>query len=158
MLKLAEELRNIVTLCTPMLQSKSREEATRPPSPGKWSAIQIVGHLIDSASNNQYKFVHGMSSKKSECIAYQQNTWVDTQSHQTANWQTMVALWSAYNQHLAHVIEQVQPESHENQLTIGGAGPFTLAFIMRDYVEHTKHHLLQIDPTFPLDAAFKNVY
>jgi hypothetical protein len=31
--------------------------ARRRPAPGKWSIKEIVGHLIDSASNNHRRFV-----------------------------------------------------------------------------------------------------
>ena len=41
---------------------------------------------------------------------------------------------------------------------IEGAGPFTLAFVMSDYVEHLKHHVRQIFPDSGITSSFVNVY
>jgi hypothetical protein len=43
---------------SPRLAAISDAGATKPPAPGKWSPKQIIGHLIDSASNNHQRFVH----------------------------------------------------------------------------------------------------
>ncbi|MGH7460381.1 MAG: hypothetical protein ACREMA_05050, partial [Longimicrobiales bacterium] len=33
------------------------DRAAQPRAPGKWSPAQIIGHLIDSASNDHQRFV-----------------------------------------------------------------------------------------------------
>ncbi|MEM6381002.1 MAG: DinB family protein, partial [Bacteroidota bacterium] len=33
------------------------ERSAKSPAPGKWSPKQLIGHLIDSASNNHQRFV-----------------------------------------------------------------------------------------------------
>ena len=45
-----------------------------------------------------------------------------------------------------------------NTIQIEGTGPFTLAFVMSDYVEHLEHHLRQIFPDSGITSAFVNVY
>ncbi len=35
----------------------SSADASKRPAPGKWSTKEIIGHLIDSASNNHGRFV-----------------------------------------------------------------------------------------------------
>jgi len=62
----------------------------------------------------------------------------------------------------AAIIAAAPPQVLANTITIEGprgpAGPFTLEFIMSDYIEHLKHHLLQIDPAMPVKSGFVNVY
>jgi hypothetical protein len=70
----------------------------------------------------------------------------------------MVNLWAAYNRHLAYLISRVSPDRLNNTIRIEGVGPFTLAFVMKDYVEHLKHHLRQIFPDSGITSAFVNVY
>ena len=45
-----------------------------------------------------------------------------------------------------------------HEITIDGKGPFSLEFIMKDYVEHLKHHLKQILPGAGIDSKFENIY
>ena len=51
------ELRETVEAATPRLLALSEADASKPPAPGKWSPKQVIGHLIDSASNNHQRFV-----------------------------------------------------------------------------------------------------
>lgn len=89
---------------------------------------------------------------------YRQDDWVDLQKWAAAKWSTMVSLWTHYNQHVAYLIETIEPKYYDNTITIEGVGPFTLEFIMPDYVEHLKHHLKQIFPDAELENKFANVY
>lgn len=145
-----------------MLLQLSEEEVRRGPYPPRWSKVQILGHLIDSACNNQMKFVLAMGAAHTRVIGYAQNHWVDAQQYQRSDWRELVELWRLYNRHLADVIERVPRAALGNTLTIAGPegdkGPFTLEFVMSDYVEHMKHHLLQILPGAQLSHSFKNVY
>ncbi len=161
-LPIAAHLRDTVAIALPRLRALSPEAVTLNPYPPRWSKIEVLGHLIDSACNNQHKFVRAMEQPHIELAGYAQNHWVAVQRYQSADWSHLVDLWSLYNHHLAHIIEQAPLAALGNTVTITGpngpAGPFTLAFIMADYTEHLKHHLLQILPGAPFTHAFKNVY
>lgn len=168
----AEHLREVVRVAVSRLAGFSDAQVRANPYPPKWSKIQVLGHLIDSACNNQQKFVRVMELSvgrggESNLVfpGYAQNHWVDVQGYQDAQWSALVKLFELYNMHLAFVIERVRPELLANTITIEGpkgpAGPFTLEFIMRDYVEHMKHHLLQIDAGLGgmgVKSGFENVY
>ncbi len=83
---------------------------------------------------------------------------IDFQNYQSAEWPQLVAFWKHYNLQLAHTIRHCPPEKHANTISIEGAGPFRLDFIMADYVEHLKHHLRAIIPQAGLESTFSNVY
>lgn len=158
MLETAGELRKTIELAMPLLCAISDRDASVPRAPGKWTRKEVLGHLIDSACNNQQKFVRTMAGAGFDFAGYQQNFWVESQNYNAAGWSALVALWKEYNNHLAHVIEQVDPDALSHTINIEDAGTFTLEFIMKDYVEHLKHHLIQILPGSRLTTKFQNIY
>ena len=50
-------------------------------TPGKWSRKEIVGHLIDSASNNHQRFVRAQDSDDLICPTYDQDAFVRVQRY-----------------------------------------------------------------------------
>ena len=99
-----------------------------------------------------------MQQPSLEFPGYAQDDWVDLQNWANADWIEMVDLFAAYNRHIAYLIETIDPKFHSHTITIEGVGPFTLGFIMPDYVEHLKHHVKQIFPDIELENKFVNVY
>ncbi len=154
----ADYLRQTLVQVLPALQEITEEEAGVKPQPHKWSKKEILGHLIDSASNNQHKFVRAMAQPHVEFVGYAQDSWVAQQAYNNRNWQEIVAFWYAYNLHIAHIIETVNPDYLQHTISIEGSDSFTLAFIMEDYAEHLKHHLKVILPDAGLSSQFENVY
>lgn len=143
----ASHLRSILKHCHPLLAAIPAEAAARQPAPGKWSPKEILGHLIDSAANNHQKFVRTIPAAGGvDFVGYAQDAWVATQQYQQADWHLLVDLWRSYNLHLAHVIMHTEPGCLSHLITIDGAGPYRLDFIMSDYVVHTTHHLAAILP------------
>ena len=159
MQKTATHIREIIEKVMPILEKISDENASLKPQPSKWSKKEIIGHLIDSACNNQQKFVRTMANSHTDFVGYTQDFWVENQAYNLANWQDLLSFWQNYNLHIAHIIENVLPEKLKNTISIQGSEPFTLAFIMSDYAEHLKHHLKQILPDADfLENKFGNVY
>ncbi len=122
---------------------------------GKWTANQILGHLIDSAANNHLRFVDAQFSDDLLFRGYEQNNWVSVQNYNDEPWSNLVHLWSLYNQHLIHVVSRIPREQltmlrrdHTLDLVAWKAvpkdQPVTLEYFIRDYVGHLKHHLEQI--------------
>ncbi len=52
-----ERLRTILETVPPRLRAISEAESVRHPAADKWSRKEILGHLVDSASNNHQRFV-----------------------------------------------------------------------------------------------------
>ena len=90
-----------VEAAVPMLRSMSEARAEQPRAPGKWSPKQVIGHLIDSASNNHQRFVRAQEGPSFAGPGYEQDHWVAVQGYQESSWDEIVALWRAYNRHLA---------------------------------------------------------
>ena len=136
----------------------SEEQSETPRADGKWSPKQIIGHLIDSASNNHQRFVRAQFSDDLVFPGYEQEEWVRAQRYDQESWEHLVQFWKLYNMHLLHlmsvipkpVLTRLRSKHNLPQTawqTIEEDSPVTLEYFMRDYVEHLKNHLRQILPS-----------
>jgi hypothetical protein len=135
----------------------SDAEASARPAPAKWSKKEIVGHLLDSASNNHGRFVRAQLQDDLVFPGYDQDAWVRVQRYQERRWVDLVRAWHAYNHQIASLMEAADPDAlsrprvrhnlHELAWKpVPASGPATLEYFMRDYIEHLKHHLAQALP------------
>lgn len=134
----------LVDASLPMLRSISEGAATRSRMLEKWSAKEIVGHLIDSAANNHQRFIRAQQAPALTFPGYEQEFWVDAQRYRDRPWDDLVRLWSSYNQHLAHVIRHISEADGLNTCIVGENAPLSLRALAIDYVVHMDHHLDQI--------------
>jgi hypothetical protein len=158
MYEVAQNIRDIIAKTLPILRAMPMYRVSDKPRPERWSHKEIIGHLVDSACNNQQKFVRTMAQSHLDFVGYDQNHWVAVQKYQRMDWQTLLDIWAAYNHQIAHIVENVDPSVLGNTISINGSEPFTLRFIMSDYAQHLTHHLKQILPDAGLESAFVNVY
>lgn len=136
------------------LQEISAEDSAKSTN-GEWSRREILGHLIDSATNNHQRFVRAQFKDDLVFPGYEQEQWVSSQKYNDEPWPDLIALWRAYNLHLLHVVSVIP----ENVLTqprdkhsldqiafksVDQNAPATLEYLIRDYLDHLKHHLDQI--------------
>lgn len=148
------ELLDIVDRATPALTALEDSSALAP-APGKWSPREVIGHLIDSASNNHQRFVRARWQDDLVFSGYAQDAWVTAQRYQEAPWGELLTLWGSFNRHLARVMAATpaavltKPHTRHNLHEVAfhavpAGEPATLDYFMRDYVEHLEHHLRQI--------------
>ena len=155
---IADDLRRAVREAEPILAAIDDEASARPPAPGKWCPRELVGHLIDSASNNHQRFVRARFQDDLVFPGYEQDAWVSSQRYREAPWGELVELWRLYNLHLARVLAAVPPEVAERVHTrhnfdqiawkaVPAGEPSTLAYFATDYVGHLRHHLEALSRT-----------
>jgi hypothetical protein len=125
--------------------SLEEASASKKPQPDKWSKKEILGHLIDSASNNHQRFVRVQHLKSLNIPGYEQQEWVKIQQYNSREWKELLSFWRLYNLHLAHIIGNMDEASLQDSITIGANEPTTIGHIALDYVGHIQHHLLQIE-------------
>jgi hypothetical protein len=151
------DFRETIDRAAARLLALSDDEAAARPASGKWSAKEIIGHLVDSATNNLGRFVRAQLQDDLVFEGYEQADWVRVQVYQEREWAELVRLWLALNHHLAKVMERAEPEAMRRPRTrhnldalafqpIDRGQPATLEYFMRDYVAHLKHHLRQVGP------------
>ena len=140
----AARLRETADVAKPRLLSISEQSAGEKPLDEKWSRKEILGHLIDSATNNHQRIVRMQASSDIGTLTYEQEQWVKSQHYHQEPWENLVEFWYRYNVHLAHVIAHADATALENKCDMGYETPATLRFVIEDYVRHVQHHLDQI--------------
>ena len=153
------DLRAIVDAAERELLSLDDDAASRPREPGKWSPKEVIGHLVDSASHNHRRFVRAQLTDDLVFDGYEQEAFVTLQRYAQSPWAELVALFSAYNRHIAHLIAAIPRETRERErarhnlhqvafVPVPQDRPATLEYFMRDYVDHLEHHLAQALPGY----------
>jgi hypothetical protein len=138
-----------VDAAEPRLRAIGDRESAEPVLAGGWSRKQVLGHLVDSVSNNHQRFVRAALQDSLSFPAYEQVSWSEVQRPQEAEWPALIALWTSYNRYLAHVIARLPADKLDVVCVIGANGPVTLRFLVADYLRHLLHHLRQIGAAEP---------
>lgn len=150
-----ERLRTAIADALPRLKGISDDDAARPLSADKWSTKQVIGHLIDSASNNHQRFVRANFTDDLIFPGYDQERWVMLGRYGDAPWDSLLTLWREFNLQIARVMEATpasvrdMPRARHNLHQLAWSAvpedqPATLGYFMSDYVDHLQHHLGQI--------------
>ena len=129
--------------------------STRRNSQGR-TIRQITGHMVDSASNNLHRIVHLQYC--SEPLVFpnyatdgNNDRWIAIQNFQEEDWGLLVGLWKFSNLHIAHVIENIDPEKLDRRWIAKPATDTCAAVevsmrdMVADYLRHLKLHLNQIE-------------
>jgi hypothetical protein len=153
--RLASRLRAAVEEGVTLFEGVSEERTARRPAPREWCAREVIGHLIDSACNNQRRFVINQDADRLTVDPYDQETWVARQHYATTPASVLVPTWAAYNTHVARLIEHI-PDAVLTRgrgaiadyrfvyLDYPPSDVATLRDLIEDYVGHIRHHFKQI--------------
>lgn len=144
MREISERLQSIITSAEPGLRQITPEESSKPLRAGGWSAREVLGHLIDSASNNHQRFVRACLQDSLEFPSYDQEGCVRIEAPQEADWPLLISLWADYNRYLAHIIARLPAAKLETTCRIGSEGTMPLRSVVAGYITHLIHHLGQI--------------
>jgi hypothetical protein len=111
---------------------------------GGWTRNQIVGHMIDSATNNRQRFVRAGTEGEFTGPNYDQEPWVAAHGYGEQPWGTLLEWWRVEHEILAAVVDRIPAERLEARCVVGAAAPVTLRFLIEDYFPHQRHHLEQL--------------
>jgi len=159
-----EDFRDTLEAAERKLSSVEEGTTEQRPAPRKWSPKELLGHLVDSASNNHQRFVRAQFSGHLDFPGYDQDEWVKVQDYQTADWNALVLFWRLYNEHLMHLIERIPEADLKKERTLHNLNeiarktvpknqPVTLEYFIRDYLAHLKHHLQKLFELVGEDTA-----
>uniref|UniRef100_UPI00404B228D DinB family protein n=1 Tax=Flavobacterium sp. TaxID=239 RepID=UPI00404B228D len=140
--KSINRLHDLVERTPNLLMLITEERMSYKSSPTKWSKREILGHLIDSATNNHQRLIRAQFESK-PAIKYDQNKWNEYNFYQEIESEQLINFWTIYNKQLIEIIRRIPTEKLANQVIIGD-NIRTLGFIIEDYVTHLEHHLSQI--------------
>lgn len=136
------QLNFIVEKVPSVLTQISEEKMSEKPGSNKWSKKEIIGHLIDSATNNHQRFVRGQFEDIPE-IHYDQNKWNECSFYQQMDSKQIISFWTSYNRQLIEIIKRIPIDNLNRQVNISD-NSLTIENLIIGYVEHLEHHLKQV--------------
>lgn len=142
----------------PLLLSLTEEQVSVRRNSQRWTVKMLVGHLIDSASNNHQRMVrlqyaprcgHSMPNTEMGMLVFPDYTqdndlWIALQDYQQEDWHQLVMLLKYYNQHICHIIRAVDQTKLNNYWTDYEGNRVTLDAMIRGYIRHLHLHMGQI--------------
>jgi hypothetical protein len=146
---LCEELQMLIESWEPRLMALPPDLILEDRNNQDRNIRQIVGHMVDSASNNTHRIVHLQyreSPLRFPNYATQGNNdrWIAIQDYESEDWHNLVNLWKYANLHIIHVIKNVDPSKLENQWYFDEKTLISLQEGIVDYLRHFKLHLDEI--------------
>ena len=124
-----------------LIENQSSDFFNHRSAPGKWSRRQILGHLIDSATNNHQRFVRAQFEEK-PFITYDQDQWNLHSHYEDMDPMHILRFWTIYNQHLIEVVKRFPEDALQRKCLT--EKEVTLEWLIEDYVVHLEHHLRQL--------------
>lgn len=142
--QLSSHLSSLLETLKPLFAQASDSHWSYASAPGKWTRLEILGHLVDSAANNHQRFVRALSQPSLEWPGYDQEAHVRVQRFAQADPRLVQNVFFAFNFHLAWLFGQFPPEKLATPCKVGDAPLMSLEDLALDYVAHLEHHLRQI--------------
>ncbi len=109
-------------------------------SEDSWTLKEIIGHLIDSASNNHQRFVRLQFGDLLDFPGYNGEEWIRCQRYSDMEWKDIITLWYSYNCILLEVIKNINPDSLQN-VWIHDENAYSLEYLVSDYYKHMELHI-----------------
>lgn len=134
----------------PRLLELSEEITSERKNTQNRSIRQILGHLVDSASNNTHRIVHlqyreSPLSFPNYATEGNNDRWIAIQDYQHENWEDLVQLWKYANLHIIHVIRNVDQSKLENQWISGENQQISMREMIDSYLPHFELHLKEME-------------
>jgi hypothetical protein len=146
----SKEIISIVNSWVPKLESLSEETITLRRNSQNRTIKQILGHIIDSASNNTHRIVH-LQYQPSPLVfpnyASDGNNdrWIAIQDYQNEEWSVLVQLYRYSLLHISHVMKNVRPDKLGNEWIAGPGRKYKLEEMIVDFTRHLRLHMDEID-------------
>jgi hypothetical protein len=145
-----QEIISLIESWEPKLSALSEEIITERRNSQNRTIKQILGHLIDSNSNNIHRVVH-LQYQSSPLIFPNYATfgnndrWIAIQDYQNEDWNVLIQLWKYSLLHFCHVIKNIDDSKLENEWIAGPERNITLNAMVEDFPKHLKLHLCEIN-------------
>jgi hypothetical protein len=145
-----DELKPLIGEWEQRLMSQTSEQISVPRNGQNRNIRQIVGHMVDSASNNTHRVVHlqyrELPLRFPNYATYGNNDkWIAIQNYENENWENLVQLWNYTHLHFLHVIGNVSSANLKNEWVSDPGTRITLEKMVEDFPRHFKLHIAEIE-------------
>jgi hypothetical protein len=144
------EISTLIDEWLPKLSSLSESTIMASRNSQNRNIKQILGHLIDSTSNNTHRVVHlqyqdSPFSFPNYATFGNNDRWIAIQNYEDEDWNIMLQLWRYSLLHFCHVIINVNENKLDNEWIAGPDKNITLNSMIIDFPKHLKLHLNEIN-------------
>lgn len=151
------EIEGLISLWEPKLLSFPEYIITSHRNVQNRNIKQILGHLVDSATNNIHRIVHLQNLESPLTFPnYAANgnndRWITIQNYNDEDWFELVQLWKYSLKHYCHVVENVDESKLENEWIAGPERWISLRKMINDFIPHLQLHLNEIDELLGSDS------
>lgn len=142
------------------LNSLSEEQISNPRNSQNRNIRQIVGHMVDSASNNTHRVVHlqyrELPLRFPNYATYGNNDrWIAIQNYEKEEWKNLVQLWKFSHLHYLHVIQQTNLNALNNEWLADVNRKITLKEMVVDFPRHFNLHISEIEELLKQEDVIK---
>ncbi len=119
---------------------------------------KILGHLVDSTSNNIHRIVHlqyqsSPFSFPNYASEGNNDRWIAIQDFQNETWSDLLNLWKYLVLHLCHIIPNIDETKLGNEWIAGPGRLISLGDLITEYLIHIRLHLSEIEELMAAGTA-----
>ena len=148
--QITTEINKLIQEWEPKLASLPDETITNRRNSQNRTIKQILGHLIDSTSNNTHRIVHLQYQSSpftfpNYATFGNNDRWIAIQDYQNEDWTTLIQLWKFSLLHFCHLIKNVNDDKLQNEWISGSDKTLTLKSMILEFPRHLKLHISEIN-------------
>jgi uncharacterized damage-inducible protein DinB len=125
-------------------EGMTAEELDRSPGPGRWTARQVLCHLMDSEMVGRDRLARTLAEENPRLEWYDQDLWAARLDYHQRGFEQALALFQAVRQANYELLRGVREADWERRAIHSKTGALTLWDLLVIYTEHAEQHARQI--------------
>ena len=113
--------------------------------PDGWTVKEVLGHLVDSASNNHQRLLRDVAGGELSFPAYDQQQFVRRAGYTDFGYADLLTLWYYHNKLLVHIYQNIPEADLESRVKVGDKPAVSVRQLMEDYITHIELHEKQVE-------------
>lgn len=109
-----------------------------------WTIKEVLGHLVDSASNNHQRLLRHVPKGALNFPAYDQEAFVARANYRDFEYRELLTLFYYLNKLLFHIYENFSEDDLESSIKVGENPPVSIRQLMKEYSAHIELHENQV--------------
>ena len=105
-----------------------------------WCIKEILGHLVDSVSNNYQRLQRYHPGGEIQFPGYDQEECVRRANYSTFDYPDLLNLWYTHNRILLHLCGNIPEEDLESKIKVGDNPAMSIRKLIADYFAHMVLH------------------
>ncbi len=148
----AAQLRALPDTFRAALQGVDDRALRRQPTEGEWSAIEVLGHMIDKMREWSGRVERVVVEDRPALPGYDQDALVRDRDYHGAEVEVLLTRLAAACERFAAIVEHLRDEALGREGVQGEYGPFTIRQCIEAPLESVPAHLAQLKAALASDA------